>query len=227
MNIKNFVLISVLAITLLCVGQISRAELPQVLGNSTVANKAVHDGNIAYARGDITAAEADFKVAISVTLIDWAANRGLARCYAADENYVDAAAQYAKAGGGYGNDIDFLTEALLVMQKAGAIQQGILYYNKALDLCEKGYSADKMETYPSKFLADGSNYDAAEMTAVAHIMRGLNTGDDDSARILYEQQQALAADPNSPIVKYYDSYFISRAKEDDETAAANRGLAAK
>jgi hypothetical protein len=110
-------------------------------------------------------------------------------------------------------DIDLLTEYVLVLQKAGQIGEAITYYNRALDLSVKGYSGVRMETFPADFRSDGSDYDPAEMTAVTHLMRALNSSDDDAGRISSERLMALAAAPDSPIVRIYDSILAHRAKD--------------
>jgi tetratricopeptide (TPR) repeat protein len=115
--------------------------------------------------------------------------------------------------------VDLLTEYALVLQKENKILKAITYYNQALDYSVSSYALRPMDTYPADFRADGSDYNANAMTAVTHIMRALNTLTNYDQRIPLEREEAIAADPQNPIVLHYENEISGLGKKTEYTYA--------
>ena len=195
------------------------------LGDSSAAAKYVYVWNIALSNGNLVEAQTDYQAALKASPFNEDATIGLARCSAAEGDYADALSKYQSVIDHNKDDIDWITEYVLVLQQAGSIPKAIFYYNHALDLCKRGLSAVPMDIYPSNFNPDGSDYNATELAAMSHIMRALNASNDDMIQKTSEIEKAQELAPQSSIVYFYRGVLLQDSKKPGARQAFKEALA--
>lgn len=200
-------------------------DLP-LIGNATLAFKLDKAGSLAAAMGNIREAKMDYQQALAACLTDENATLGLARCATAEGDLTAAIAYYRSAIYGHHEDdnIDKLTEYVLVLNQAGQGQEAVSLYNHIIDLCKKGYCVNRMEIAPQTFRLDGSDYVPARLQAMTHLIRAMNFGNGDDKRIMSEMRKAVTLAPDASIVYFYKGILLSQADKSGAKAALQQAI---
>ncbi len=184
-------------------------DLP-LIGNAPLAFKLDKAGRLAAEAGNIREAKIDYQQALAACLTDETAILGLARCAVTEGDLTTAITYYRSAIYGHheDDDIDLLTEYILVLNQAGQGQETVSLYNHVTDLCKKGRCIRKMEFVPRNFRLDGSDYDPAKLQAMTHLMRAMNSSTSDDKRAASEIQAATVFASTSPLVYFYKGLLL-------------------
>jgi tetratricopeptide (TPR) repeat protein len=202
------------------------SDLPP-LGDIKAAGKLVQEGDAAFAVTKVQEALADYQAALAASPFYEDAEIGAARCTAAEGDYDNAIKYYCASINGHHeeDDIDEMTEYILVLVRAGQSQEAVNAYNHVVDLCKKGYSVRKMELVPQKFSPDGSDYDPDELQAMTHLMRAMNSDSEGDGQADSEIQKAITLTPDSALVYYYKGILLDREKMSGARAAFQKAAA--
>ncbi len=201
------------------------SDLPP-LGGVKTAGALVKAGDAAAALGCEREAISDYRAALAACLFYEDAQIGLARCWAAVGDYAASINYYHHVIYDHQEtgDIDLTTEYILVLSQAGGGAEAVSLYNGLVTLCAKGTTIRRMEAVPHTFLSDGSDYDPAELQAMTHLMRAMNSDSESDARAASEVQKAAILAPSSAIVSYYEGVVLSRTDSNAAAKAFARAL---
>ncbi len=181
-------------------------DLP-LIGDANLAFKLDKAGSIAAEAGNLQEAKTDYQQALAACLTDEIATLGLARCAVAEGDFTTAIGYYRSAVYGHheDDDIDLLTEYILVLNQANQGPEAVSLYNHVADLCKKGYAVNKIEAPLPVFHTDGSDYNPVRLQAMTHLIRAINSSNGDEKRVTTEIKKAtlLAPAPDTFVIQFY------------------------
>ena len=200
-------------------------DLP-LIGDAALASKLVKAGNTAADAGNIRQAKMDYQQALAACFTYENATLGLARCAVAEGDFITAVTYYRSAVYGHFEDdnIDLLTEYILVLNQAGQGQEAVSLYDHVADLCKKGYAVNKMDIPFPVFRLDGMDYAPAYLQAMTHLIRAVNSSNDDDKRIMSETQKAITLAPDASIVYFYKGILLSQTDKSGAKAAFQQAI---
>lgn len=195
---------------------------PPIIGDYAKASRLIMLGNNDLASNSFAAAKTEFEQAQKVCPFDADARLGLARCAMGLGNPQEAVRLYGQWNPATATDISLSAEYVLALQAAGDVPDAVINYNHALDLCRSGHGI-KMDIYPRSFAEDGSDYNAAEMSAMTHLMMVVGMGYSDK-RLDSELEKAGSLAPRSSIVYFYKGFFLQSSKKPGASQAFEQAL---
>jgi tetratricopeptide (TPR) repeat protein len=187
-----------------------RISGPPILGDVKTASKYIKLGDIALERYRYAESKNYYNEALKASPWIEEAIIGLARVNMYLGNTTEAIKYYRMVvpNTEYIDDFKIEIDYILALQRANQISEAITYYNNALGYCKKGYSVVVIDVCPPEFKADGSDYDAKTMIAMAHLMMALNTSVSAYNSIMYELYLSEKLLPESCIIHYYKAVLM-------------------
>lgn len=195
-----------------------------IIGDSASASKWTIQGDALSSSGDWLGAQTAYLNALGACHLD-IARLGLARADFALGDYQGAVDNYQKL---YENEpnieskgirqSDVMVEYTLTLQKMGNVSAAIAFYNGVVDVTENRYLMYHQSIDLPTFRADGSDYDPAVFSAMAHVICALGWNGY-AAKELTEAQAALTLAPNSSVVKGYAYSIMAKAKAEQAEEA--------
>ena len=217
---KIYVLIAVLT---LCTRVYGDGSTP-IIGDATTASKWTIRGDTLSSAGNWAGARAAYQNALNACHLD-IARLGLARADYALGDYQGAVDNYQIL---YQNEpnieskgirqSDVMVEYTLTLQKMGNVSAAIAFYNGAVDVTQDHFQRDHQNIDLPTYRADGSDYDPAVFSAMAHVICALGWNGY-AAKELTEAQAALTLAPNSSVVKGYAYSIMAKAKAEQAEEA--------